>query len=229
MHFPINKLILLKYFTKNILRRFFIVFFMLCSWWAELSAQAQQTNAMPLTRQHISFDQDWKFHLGHATDPAQDFNFSTTDVFSKSGKTGESAIAVKFNDSSWRSLQLPHDWAVELPFENSTSFEVMSHGYKPVGALYPQNSIGWYRKHFKIARSDSGQRFVIQFDGIYRDSKIWVNGFYLGTNASGYAVFPMISATISISIRTMCWWCGWMHLNMRDGTMKVQAFTAMYG
>ena len=62
----------------------------------------------------------------------------------------------------------------------------MSHGYKPVGALFPQSSIGWYRKHFTIMRSDSGQRFVIQFDGIYRDSKIWINGYYLGTNASGY-------------------------------------------
>jgi beta-galactosidase len=186
MHFPIKKLILLKYFTKNILRRFFIVLFISYSGWAAGYAQAPQTEAMPLYREHISFDADWKFHLGHAADPAQDFNYSTTSIFSKSGKTGESAIAVNFNDSSWRSLQLPHDWAVELPFENSTSFDVMAHGYKPVGALYPQSSIGWYRKHFMIARSDSGQRFVIQFDGIYRDSKIWINGFYLGTNASGY-------------------------------------------
>ena len=95
-------------------------------------------------------------------------------------------MAIQFNDSSWRSLQLPHDWAVELPFVNAASFDVMSHGYKPVGVLFPQSSIGWYRKHFTIMRSDSGQRFVIRFDGIYRDSKIWINGYYLGANASGY-------------------------------------------
>ncbi len=176
----------MKYFTKNILRRSCIVLLLFSYESTSLWAQASQSGTMSASRQHINFDEDWKFHLGHATDPAQDFNYSTTTIFSKAGATGKTAIAVDFNDSSWRSLQLPHDWAVELPFENSTSFEVMSHGYKPVGSLYPQSSIGWYRKHFKIARSDSGQRFVIQFDGIYRDSKIWVNGFYLGTNASGY-------------------------------------------
>src|SRR5450755_2315960 len=100
---------LLKYFTKNILRWFFIVLFMLFSRGAALFAQAPQTEAMSLSRQHISFDEDWKFHLGHAADPTQDFNYSTTAIFSKSGKTGESAIAINFNDSSWRSLQLPHD------------------------------------------------------------------------------------------------------------------------
>jgi beta-galactosidase len=62
----------------------------------------------------------------------------------------------------------------------------MAHGYKPVGGLYPQNSIGWYRKHFTINKADSGQRFTIQFDGIFRDAKIWCNGFYLGNNESGY-------------------------------------------
>jgi len=138
------------------------------------------------SREHLNFDEGWRFHPGHAADPAKDFNFTTRTIFSKSGRAAGTAIAPDFNDSSWRKLQLPHDWAVELPFVNSSDFEVMSHGYKPVGGLYPQNSIGWYRKHFSIARSDSGQRFVIQFDGIFRDSKIWVNGIYLGNNESGY-------------------------------------------
>ena len=62
----------------------------------------------------------------------------------------------------------------------------MSHGYKPVGGLFPETSIGWYRKHFTIARADSGHRFQIQFDGIFRDANIWINGFYLGNNKSGY-------------------------------------------
>ena len=59
-------------------------------------------------------------------------------------------------------------------------------GYKPVGGAYPETSIGWYRKKFNVARSDSGQRFQIQFDGIYRDAACWINGFYLGNNKSGY-------------------------------------------
>ncbi len=55
-----------------------------------------------------------------------------------------------------------------------------------MGGLFPETSIGWYRKHFTVARADSGQRFQIQFDGIFRDANIWVNGFYLGNNKSGY-------------------------------------------
>ena len=86
---------------------------------------------------------------------------------------------------------MPHDWAVELPFENSPDFDVMSHGYKPVGGHYPATSIGWYRKRFIVSPADSGQRFVLQFDGVFRDSKVWINGFYCCANASGYCGFSV--------------------------------------
>ena len=142
---------------------------------------------LPAPRAHTCFDNDWKFHLGHAKDPGRDFNYGVTGIFIKSGKSGGTAIAPDFNDSTWRTLQLPHDWAVELPFEYAADSDVMAHGYKPVGGLYPQNSIGWYRKHFTVDRKDSGQRFVVQFDGIFRDSRVWINGFYLGNNLSGYS------------------------------------------
>ena len=62
----------------------------------------------------------------------------------------------------------------------------MAHGYKPVGGLFPETSIGWYRKHFLVDRKDSGLRFQIQFDGIFRDANIWINGIYVGNNKSGY-------------------------------------------
>ena len=62
----------------------------------------------------------------------------------------------------------------------------MSHGYKPMGGLFPETSIGWYRKHFTVSKKDSGQRFQIQFDGVFRDANFWLNGFYLGNNKSGY-------------------------------------------
>ncbi|MEO7307966.1 MAG: beta-galactosidase GalA [Ferruginibacter sp.] len=137
-------------------------------------------------RKKINFDDNWKFALGNANDPAKDFNYSIVTIFSKTGAAQKTAIDPKFNDSSWRKLSVPHDWAVELPFFNSKSFDVQSHGYKPVGGDYPETSIGWYRKHFTVARSDSGQRFQIQFDGVYRDASFWVNGFYLGNNKSGY-------------------------------------------
>jgi len=137
-------------------------------------------------RQHINFDDDWRFHFGHATNPEKDFNYRLSNIFSKSGAAQRTAIDPRFNDSSWRKLDLPHDWAVELPFVFKDNFDVMAHGYKPVGGLFPETSIGWYRKHFSIPRADSGQRFQIQFDGVFRDAKFWVNGFYLGNNESGY-------------------------------------------
>ncbi len=137
-------------------------------------------------RKHISLDEDWRFHFGHASNPEKDFNFSIANIFAKSGATSKTAMDVKFADSSWRKLDIPHDWAVELPFVNVKNFDVTSHGYKPVGGLFPETSIGWYRKRFSVAAADSGGRFQLQFDGIFRNAKIWLNGFYLGTNESGY-------------------------------------------
>ena len=142
-----------------------------------------------LAQRHQSFDANWKFHLGDAADPSKDFNYRTASVFIKSGRAGGTAIAPDFDDRDWRTLSLPHDWAVELPFANSPDSLVMAHGYKPIGGHYPATSIGWYRKHFTVAPADSGRRFVIRFDGIYRDSKVWINGFYLCANASGYTGF----------------------------------------
>ncbi len=134
----------------------------------------------------ISFDEDWRFHFGHADDPTKDFNFSLATIFSKSGSALATAIDPKFDDSQWRSLNVPHDWAVELPFVNKDNFDVQSHGYRPVGGFFPETSIGWYRKHFNLNKADSGLRFQLQFDGVFRDASMWVNGFYLGTNESGY-------------------------------------------
>jgi beta-galactosidase len=143
--------------------------------------------AQPAARQEtLCFDTGWKFHIGHAADPARDFNYRVANIYSKAGKAETSAIDPKFNDEEWSNIQLPHDWAVELPFVYSPNSDVQSHGYKPVGGLYPETSIGWYRKHFTVNSADKGNRFSIRFDGIFRDSKIWINGFYLGNNESGY-------------------------------------------
>lgn len=137
-------------------------------------------------RKHINFDEGWKFHFGHAADPVNDFNYGLVNIFSKTGAAQRTAIDPKFNDSGWRSLDLPHDWAVELPFADVKDFDVMAHGYKPVGGRFPETSIGWYRKHFTISGADSAQRFQIQFDGVFRNANFWINGFYLGNNLSGY-------------------------------------------
>ena len=137
-------------------------------------------------QEKISLDEGWKFHFGNAAHPEKDFDYSTISLFHKSNVFTTTVINPKFVDTSWTSVNVPHDWAVSLPFQNTASFDVESHGYKTIGGLYPETSIGWYRKHFSVAKSKSDKRFEIQFDGIYRNATVWINGFYLGTNFSGY-------------------------------------------
>src|SRR5690606_19840515 len=67
-------------------------------------------------RQRTSLDEGWSFHFGHAANPEKDFNYGIATIFSKSGGAAGTAIDPRFNDSAWRKLDLPHDWAVELPF-----------------------------------------------------------------------------------------------------------------
>lgn len=139
-----------------------------------------------ISQTHTSLDAGWKFHFGHAANPEKDFNYSLRTIYSKSGGASGTAIEPSFNDSTWRSINLPHDWAVELPFANHPAYEVEAHGYKAVGGYYPETSIGWYRKKFKVNPADSSKRFQLQFDGIFRNATIWVNGFFVGNNMSGY-------------------------------------------
>jgi len=142
-----------------------------------LSAAAQQ-------REHTCFDHDWLFSLGHATDFNRDFGFGT-GYFSYMTKTGygDGPAAANFDDRAWRRIDVPHDWCVELPFSENGGH---SHGYRAIGLNFPENSVGWYRKHFNIPQSDLGQKIFITFDGIHRNSKVFVNGFYLGCEHSGY-------------------------------------------
>lgn len=137
-------------------------------------------------QEKISLDEDWKFHFGHAANPEKDFDYSKTALLHKSNVFATTVVNPKFVDTTWTSVNIPHDWVVELPFVNSPQVEMDSHGYKPVGGIYSETSIGWYRKHFTVDKSKSNKRFEVQFDGIYRNAEIWINGFYVGTNFSGY-------------------------------------------
>ncbi|KPL88123.1 beta-galactosidase GalA [Herpetosiphon geysericola] len=138
-------------------------------------------------RERLVFDQGWRFALGHAFDPAQDFQLDSShfSFLAKAGY-GDGAASPKFDDRAWRVVDLPHDWCVELPFDQYASH---SHGYKAIGRKFPANSVGWYRKSFEIAASELGRRISLEFDGVHRDSKVWINGFYLGNEPSGYTSF----------------------------------------
>jgi beta-galactosidase len=139
-----------------------------------------------IAQEKISLDEDWKFHFGHASNPEKDFDYSKMALLHKSNVFATTIVNPKFVDSTWTKINIPHDWVVELPFVKSEQVEMDSHGYKPVGGMYPETSIGWYRKHFSVDKSKSNKRFELQFDGIYRNAAIWLNGFYVGTNFSGY-------------------------------------------
>ena len=128
-------------------------------------------------RQHLSLDANWKFHLGDDWPDALHLD--------KAGASTGPA-AVKFNDAAWRSIELPHDWAIELPFDRAAD---TSHGFKPVGPGFPKNSIGWYRRTFDLAPADSGQRIWLQFDGVFRDATVWVNGWLVARHEGGYYPF----------------------------------------
>jgi beta-galactosidase len=177
LKFSIDRFAFFSHKTRVAMRSFFYALIFVSSFFL------QKANSQ---RAHINFDDNWKFSFGHTADPSRDFNYGLTTIFAKTGAAAGTAIDPKFKDESWRALDLPHDWAVELPFVNSANSDVMAHGYKPVGGMFPETSIGWYRKHFRISKKDSGQRFQLQFDGVFRDAEYWINGFYLGNNKSGY-------------------------------------------
>ncbi len=154
---------------------------------ALICLMASLTLGAQVSRERINFDEDWKFTFGDASDPAEDFGCGT-EYFNYLTKAAsihnEGPYVIKFDDSAWKSVDLPHDWVVDLPYAAEASH---SHGYKQVGYKYPRTSVGWYRKVFTVPEDDYGKHLWLQFDGIFRNAQIWVNGFYLGHEPSGYA------------------------------------------
>ncbi|MEK7474756.1 MAG: beta-galactosidase GalA [Candidatus Coatesbacteria bacterium] len=88
-------------------------------------------------------------------------------------------VATGFDDSGWRRVDVPHDFVVEGEFTRDAD---RGHGYLPAG-------VGWYRRSFDLPASDAGKRLMLEFDGVYHDSTVWLNGVLLGGNRSGYTSF----------------------------------------
>jgi beta-galactosidase len=147
-----------------------------------------QPGTTPSPRERLSLDKGWRFALGNAADPGRDFDFRLGNPFAKAG-SGDGALGPKFDDSKWRQVDVPHDWAVELPFQASDDGDIEAHGFKPIGAAYPATSVGWYRRTFEIPKQDEGRRVSVVFDGVYRDCQVWLNGYYVGRHLSGYTGF----------------------------------------
>lgn len=142
-------------------------------------------------RERILLDDGWQFAFGNASSPEKDFGCGT-EYFNYLTKAAsihnEGPYSPKFNPEKWgvgwKTVNLPHDWVVDLPYAKEASH---SHGYKAVGYKFPENSVGWYRKAITVPQEDLGKHLYLQFDGIFRDARIWINGFYLGHEPSGYA------------------------------------------
>src|ERR1700723_1400667 len=115
-----------------------------------------------------------------AAPPERKSNFDSQWRFFK-GDT-EGAQSADFKDGSWRTLDLPHDWSIEGPF----SEDAPSGGN---GAYLP-TGIGWYRKQFTLPAATRGKRVVLQFDGVYQRSEVWINGVSLGMRPYGFTTFP---------------------------------------
>lgn len=107
----------------------------------------------------VSFNQDWRFQLGDASNGHD----------------------VDLNDSQWRRLDLPHDWSIEGEFSEKAPSG-------PGGGALP-GGIGWYRKTFTVPMTSKGKSIFIEFDGVYRNSEVWINDHYLGKRPYGYSSF----------------------------------------
>lgn len=138
-------------------------------------------------RERVLFDRDWRFAFGSASDIKRDYG-SGSEYFNYLTKAAsihnEGPYTIKFDDSDWTPVRIPHDWVADLPYAPEASH---SHGYKTVGWKYPETSVGWYRKVFSLAPEDAAKHISVTFEGIFRNSTVWVNGFLVGGEPCGYA------------------------------------------
>ncbi len=113
-----------------------------------------------MDKQIIELKDNWRFHLGDV-EPAWYKGFDDSD------------------DSQWRSVRIPHDWSVEYPFSKDYSS----------GTGYLTGGIGWYRVRFRLPEEYRGKSIRLCFDGVYKNSKVWFNSYYLGKRPNGYVPF----------------------------------------
>jgi len=162
--------------------------------------------ASDLPREKLLLDQDWKFSNGEPADAGKLFDYPESDL-QKQGlesEKKEADLAAKrsdevktnlgggvtwvkpdFDDSKWRTLNLPHDWAIEMPFNRAAN---NGKGSKQLGDK-DGTGIGWYRRSFEIPPGDKGRTTWIEFGGSYRNTLVWLNGHCLGRVESGYTPF----------------------------------------
>ncbi len=138
---------------------------------------APKGNGQIMERRIISLDANWRFHLGEVAAPpkTQHYDFYVFDG-AKTGGFLRGPQGPDFDDNGWRELSVPHDWCVEQTF--SPNCEV-ARGYVPMGTA-------WYRRRFEVPADVEGCRLLLVFDGLYRNSRIFLNGHDMGGEESGF-------------------------------------------
>lgn len=136
--------------------RYFLLFTIICYQFSLISCQKSKEFGYS----DSSFNKDWLFKKGDS----------------------ENAAAIDFQDANWRKINVPHDWAIEGPFDKKYNART--------GGL-PVHGVGWYRKHFTIAKGYEGNQISVEFDGVMNNSKVYLNGEYIGERPFGYMGFEL--------------------------------------
>src|SRR5207253_1352951 len=114
----------------------------------------------PITMQQVGFDRDWRFRLGDTP-----------------GGIWQDSL----DDADWRSVDLPHDWSIELE-RDSVNVSGSNGGYFPTG-------VGWYQKRLSIPDGWQGKKVLIEFEGVYMSAEVWLDEHFLGRHPYGYTTF----------------------------------------
>ena len=145
-----------------------------------------------MLRDRISMNDGWRFYEGEIEGVRNRWGWG------KSGSWNQGPESVDYDDSTWRRVELPHDFVIEsTPYEYSVQefgsdnaipeMDTVKNIHTTAGSF--KKDAGWYRKHFFVDASDLGKRIYIAFDGVYRDSTVYVNNFFVGRHQSGYTPF----------------------------------------
>lgn len=145
----------------------------------QILANAQMNDLNKIVREQLSLNQGWRFYQGDIPFP----EIKGHGMSYGNAKAGKSwgAAAPEFDDTDWRLLNLPHDWAVEQPYDSTAN---LSQGYRKRG-------YGWYRRNFKLSQSDKGKFLELQFEGIATHCTVWFNGTLVNRNFCGYNSFSI--------------------------------------
>jgi beta-galactosidase len=152
----------------------------MCAVWSVTHVSAAES-----PREQLSLDQNWRFHLGdislNSFPGGQGVALYGPDFTHSGAKAGSvwGAAARGYNDRNWRSVNLPHDWAVEQGFDSKAEKQ---QGYRLRG-------IGWYRRTFKLDPADRGKNLELQFDGVATHCTVYFNGSVVAHNFCGYTSF----------------------------------------